>query len=214
MSDAPNGGLRRQRDRRRAGRGLRDWTSALPGWGEGAHHTALGQHWALPRDLSHSGQSPWCFSWGSWAAGVLAAQRGLRTAPDSALPPPHALQEGWALGARPSWHLGRLLPDTITPGLLPQRRPWTQAPRDTEQRAGCEADTWLCPLLPPLPPGGTGKRDWETRGQQQGQGGRLGSLVEWATGHPSSRAHTQRNVPNELDQGQRHRASQGSDTKW
>lgn len=70
------------------------------------------------------------------------------------------------------------------------------------------------PYCRPRPPGGTAKRGGETGGQQQGQRGRLGSLVEWATGHPSFRAHMQRNVPNELDQGQRHRASQGSDTKW
>lgn len=196
-----------------------------------------------PGDLSRSGEATWCFFQGTQAAGVLATQRGLRTAAVLASPPPHALQEGQALGAKPSRHWGSLPPvpregwgwgagapslakrpaqaslgRTRAPGvtgasrlhhpsLLPQCRPWTQAPRDTQQTAGREADTWLRTLLLPPPPGeapspgGTGKRGWETRGPQQGQGRRLASLVEWAAGHPSSRAHTQRNVPTEPDQG-------------
>ena len=138
------------------------------------------------------------------------------------LPSPSPLREGWGWGVGvPSLakhpaqtSLGRTRAPGVTgasrlhhPSLLPQRRPWTQAPRDTQQTAGREADAWLCTLLLPPPPGeapspgGTGKRGWETRGRQQGQGRRLGSLVEWAAGHPSSRAHSQRNAPTEPDQG-------------
>lgn len=126
-------------------------------------------------------------------------------------PFPSPLREGWGQGVRaPS--LGRTRAPGVngcfpTPSPQPPPLAPTLRPRGTRSKGlGMKQMPDFVPYCCPAPWRSTKpQRDREEglgdQGRQQDQGGRLGSLVEWATGHPSSRAHTQRNVPIELDQG-------------